>query len=79
MGVLGEMFPSRKLESEAGDAGSGQQWRLGPVDLDRGVVELVPVDAAAAERVAVERAAAERVAVDRLAPEPPPDPPDTGE
>ena len=68
MGVLGEMFPSRKLESEAGEAGSGQQWRLGPVDLDRGVVELVPVERAA-----------ERVAVDRLAPEPPPDPPDTGE
>jgi hypothetical protein len=40
MGVLGEMFPSRKLRSEAGEAGSGQGWRLGPVDLDAGVVEV---------------------------------------
>jgi hypothetical protein len=45
MGVLGEMFPSRKLRSEAGEAGSGQGWRLGPVDLDRDVVELYRVDA----------------------------------
>ena len=44
MGVLGEMFPGRKLQSEAGEPGSGQRWRLGPIDLDRGVVELVPVD-----------------------------------
>ena len=40
MGVLGEMFPGRKLRSEAGDAGSGQGWRLGPIDLDSGVVEV---------------------------------------
>jgi hypothetical protein len=40
MGVLGEMFPSRKLRSEAGEAGSGQAWRLGPIDLDPGVVEV---------------------------------------
>ena len=40
MGVLGEMFPSRKLRSEAGEAGSGQGWRLGPIDLDNDVVEL---------------------------------------
>ena len=38
MGVLGEMFPGRKLRSEAGDAGNGQGWRLGPIDLDAGVV-----------------------------------------
>ena len=38
------MFPSRKLRSEAGEEGSGQGWRLGPIDLDAGVVELVPVD-----------------------------------
>ena len=44
MGVLGEMFPSRKLRSEAGEAGSGQGWRLGRVDLDRDVVELYRVD-----------------------------------
>jgi hypothetical protein len=40
VGVLGEMFPSRKLRSEAGEAGSGQGWRLGPIDLDAGVVEV---------------------------------------
>jgi hypothetical protein len=34
------MFPSRKLRSEAGEAGSGQGWRLGPIDLDAGVVEV---------------------------------------
>ena len=40
MGVLGEMFPSRELRSEAGEAGNGQGWRLGPIDLDAGVVEV---------------------------------------
>ena len=40
MGVLGEMFPSRKLRSEVREAGSGQGWRLGPIDLDAGVVEV---------------------------------------
>ena len=40
VGVLGEMFPSRKLRSEAGEAGNGQGWRLGPIDLDAGVVEV---------------------------------------
>jgi hypothetical protein len=40
MGVLGEMFPSRKIRSEAGEAGDGQGWRLGPIDLDAGVVEV---------------------------------------
>ena len=40
VGVLGEMFPSRKLRSEAGETGNGQGWRLGPVDLDADVVEV---------------------------------------
>ena len=44
MGVLGEMFPSRKLRSEAGEAGDGQGWRLGPIDLDAGVVEVHRVE-----------------------------------
>jgi hypothetical protein len=39
VGVLGEMFPSRKLRSEAGEAGSGQVWRLGPIDLEKGVID----------------------------------------
>jgi hypothetical protein len=38
--MLGEMFPGRKLRSEAGEAGSGQRWQLGPIDLDAGVVEV---------------------------------------
>ena len=45
MGVLGEMFPSRRLRSEAGEAGDGQGWRLGPIDLDAGVVEVHRVTA----------------------------------
>jgi len=44
VGVLGEMFPGRKLRSEAGDAGNGQGWRLGPIDLDAGVVEVHRVE-----------------------------------
>jgi hypothetical protein len=40
MGVLGEMFPGRKVRSEAGEAGNGQGWRLGPIDLEAGVVEV---------------------------------------
>jgi hypothetical protein len=40
MAALGAMFPDRPLRSEAGEAGSGQGWRLGPVDLDAGVVEV---------------------------------------
>ena len=44
MGVLGEMFPTRKLRSEAGEAGSGQRFRLGPIDLESGVVEVHRVD-----------------------------------
>ena len=38
--MLGEMFPDRKLRSDAGEAGSGQGFRLGPIDLDGGVVEV---------------------------------------
>ncbi|MEJ3656102.1 hypothetical protein WEH80_24360 [Actinomycetes bacterium KLBMP 9759] len=47
MGVLGEMFPGPKIRDEAGEAGDGQEWRLGPIDLDKGVVEVHrPVPAA---------------------------------
>lgn len=52
MGVLGEMFPSRKLRSDAGEAGDGQGFRLGPIDLDSGVVEVHrPAPATAPEPV----------------------------
>jgi len=40
MGVLGEMFPGPKIRDEAGEDGDGQRWRLGPIDLDAGVVEV---------------------------------------
>ena len=36
--MLGEMFPSQKLRSDASEAGDGQRWRLGPIDLDSDVV-----------------------------------------
>jgi hypothetical protein len=34
------MFPGRKIRSEAGEAGDGQGWQLGPIDLDSGIVEV---------------------------------------
>lgn len=40
MGVLGELFPGPKISDEAGEEGAGQPWRLGPIDLDRGTVEV---------------------------------------
>lgn len=45
MGVLGEMFPGSKIRDEAAEAGDGQPWRLGPIDLENDTVEVVrPVD-----------------------------------
>jgi hypothetical protein len=43
MGVLGEMFPGPKIKNEAGEAGNGQEWRLG-IDLEKGVVEVHRVE-----------------------------------
>ena len=40
MGMLGELFPGPKISDESGEDGDGRQWRLGPIDLDRGVVEV---------------------------------------
>jgi hypothetical protein len=47
MGMLGELFPGRKITDEAGEDGDAQKWRLGPIDLDSGVVVVhrAPVDA----------------------------------
>jgi hypothetical protein len=56
MGVLREMFPGRKITDEAGEDGDAQPWRLGPIDLERGVVQVhraappVEEDPAVAER-----------------------------
>lgn len=40
MGVLGEMFPGPKIGDEAGEDGDAQPFRLGPIDLERGTVEV---------------------------------------
>jgi hypothetical protein len=40
MGVFGAMFPGREITDEAGEDGDAQPWRLGPIDLDRGVVQV---------------------------------------
>ncbi|RTL70632.1 MAG: hypothetical protein EKK42_00600 [Pseudonocardiaceae bacterium] len=40
MGVLGEMFPGPKIRDESSEAGNGEQWQLGPIDLDSNTVVL---------------------------------------
>jgi hypothetical protein len=41
MGVLGEMFPGRKITDESTEAGDGQEhWQLGPIDLDNRTVQV---------------------------------------
>jgi hypothetical protein len=41
MGVLGEMFPGRKIQDEQTEAGDGQEhWQLGPIDLDNRTVQV---------------------------------------
>ena len=44
MGMMGELFPGRKIRDESGEAGTGEQWELGPIDLDNGVVRVQRVD-----------------------------------
>ncbi|MBN9754290.1 hypothetical protein Ae406Ps2_4757 [Pseudonocardia sp. Ae406_Ps2] len=53
MGVLGEMFPRKRMHEDSDAAQGGQQWRLGPIDLDKGVVS---VEAVTAEAVGDEAA-----------------------
>jgi hypothetical protein len=40
MGAFGELFPGPKIRDEASEAGDGQKWRLGPIDLENGVVQV---------------------------------------
>jgi hypothetical protein len=41
MGVLGEMFPGRKITDESTEAGDGQEhFQLGPIDLDNRTVQV---------------------------------------
>ncbi|APA99886.1 hypothetical protein [Nocardia seriolae] len=43
MGVIGELFPGKKLEDDGSEAGDGQQHRPRlAVDLDAGVIKLSP-------------------------------------
>ncbi|MCX6466704.1 MAG: hypothetical protein NTW05_24405 [Pseudonocardiales bacterium] len=51
MGVLGGLFPSPEIRDEGGEDGDAQPWRLGPIDLDKGTVEVhrVPGPAPAAD------------------------------
>ena len=43
MGQLGELFPGAKLRKETPeDAGSGQRFDPGPLDLEGGVIRLAP-------------------------------------
>jgi len=41
MGVLGSLFPGPEISDEGGESGDGQPWRLGPIDLENGTVEVV--------------------------------------
>jgi hypothetical protein len=46
MGVLGEMFPGRKIQDESAEAGDGQEhFQLGPIDLDNRTVQVQRVAA----------------------------------
>ncbi|WP_167333447.1 hypothetical protein [Nocardia concava] len=43
MGVIGELFPGKKLEDDGSEAGDGQQHRPRlELDLDAGVIKLSP-------------------------------------
>ncbi|MBL1076923.1 hypothetical protein JK358_21235 [Nocardia sp. 2] len=43
MGVIGELFPGKKLEDESGQSGDGQTHRPRlALDLDAGVIRLSP-------------------------------------
>jgi hypothetical protein len=58
MGQLGEMFPGAKLRKDTPeDAGNGQRFEPGPLDLDSGVIRLSrPATAQAADNVDEESA-----------------------
>jgi hypothetical protein len=43
MGVMGSLFPQPKITEDADAAADGQKFRLGPIDLESGVVQLQPV------------------------------------
>jgi hypothetical protein len=58
MGQLGELFPGAKLRREIPDeAGSGQRFEPGPLDLDGGVIRVRPRPVPAADEQPSEQAA----------------------
>ena len=60
MGQLGELFPGQKLGRQTPDeAGTGERFEPGPLDLDSGVVRLTPRPAAATEPDDADDSAAE--------------------
>ncbi len=59
MGQLGELFPGAKIRKDTPeDAGDGQHFEPGPLDLDGGVIRLRPraQEPAPAEEPSAERA-----------------------
>lgn len=42
MGILGELFPRPKTHEDSDASADGQKFRIGPIDLDSGVVQLQP-------------------------------------
>lgn len=44
MGVLGSLFPGPEVSDEGGESGDGERFRLGPIDLENGTVEVVRPD-----------------------------------
>jgi hypothetical protein len=44
MGIMGELFPGPKISDESGESGDGQEWELGPIDLDNRVVQVQRVE-----------------------------------
>lgn len=41
MGVLGSLFPGPEISDEGGESGDGERFRLGPIDLENGTVDVV--------------------------------------
>ncbi len=44
MGVLGSLFPGPEISDEGGESGDGERFRLGPIDLENGTVDVVRSD-----------------------------------
>lgn len=58
MGQLGELFPGAQLRKDTPeDAGNGQRFEPGPVDLDSGMIHLSPRSTAPAREQAEEESA----------------------